>query len=205
MSMDVSFEHTNAGAAKQVLSRLKDLASHQIGVGVPRASNRDGRDTTIGNADLVYIHTHGVRQAIVRHAMDADMKKGKSYSAALQMYIQSHGSVAFRVPPRPLIEPALQKREDEIAELLVRASKAAVKGEDYMARLKAVGLQAQNIVKEYFEDPSNGWAPNARSTIEGWMSPWGVFYKGKGSDKPLIDTGALRQSIHFTIDGVMQA
>ena len=67
--------------------------------------------------------------------------------------------------------------------------------------LMDLGNVAQSDVKKWFTDPQNGWAPNAKSTIEGWASPWGKKFKGKGSDAPLIDTGALRQSVSYVIRG----
>jgi len=68
------------------------------------------------------------------------------------------------------------------------AASAAMNDEDTEKPLEDVGLYAQSKVKNYFL--RNGWAPNAPSTI-----------KKKGSDKPLIDSSAMRNSITFVIRG----
>lgn len=179
------------GGAAGLIKRLEELASHKVAVGVPSDADSKGRekDSDVGNADLVYIHTHGVRMPPVRSEMQKEIDKGTKYSVALQMYIHSHGSAIYKVPPRPIIEPAIEKRKDEVAELLEKPIEAALNGEDYMKSLEDVGLHAKTIVQDYFEG-DNKWPPNAESTI-----------RRKGSDQPLIDTGALRQSITFVIDG----
>lgn len=182
------------GGAKGLVDRIRELSSHQIGVGVPSDMDEDGRQKTddIGNADLVYIHTHGVRPEPMRTEMQTDINKGTKYSIALQMYLKAHGSVTMQIPPRPIIEPAIEKHKDETAESMKDAAVAAANGDDYMQSLKDAGQQARDIVKGYFNE-ENGWAPNALATV-----------KQKGSSQPLIDTGAMRQSISFTIDGVTQ-
>ena len=61
-------------------------------------------------------------------------------------------------------------------------------------------------LEKHKEDLSN-WAANAPITVEGgWMmneygrnGPVPVHVKGKGSSKPLIDTGALRQNCQFVV------
>ena len=177
------------GGAKELMSRLKRLSSQKVCVGVPAAKNE--RDQSeIGNADLVYIHTHGVRPSPVREEMQKEINKGTRYSAALQMYLHEHGSFTHQVPARPIIEPAIEKSKEPIAELLGGAAKHAARGEDIRQTLNDVGQYAQNKVQNYFTDPSNGWPENSSETV-----------KKKRSDKPLIDTGALRQSITFVIRG----
>jgi hypothetical protein len=61
-----------------------------------------------------------------------------------------------------------------------------------MFDLKVAGQNARDAVKGYF-DEDNGWEPNAPSTKA-----------KKHSNQPLIDTGAMRQAMSFTIDGVTQ-
>ncbi|CAI3202747.1 hypothetical protein CNEO2_3080002 [Clostridium neonatale] len=50
-------------------------------------------------------------------------------------------------------------------------------------------MEGQNIARDWFTNPSNNWAPNAKSTID-----------KKGSDRPLIgETGHLRGSITYVV------
>ncbi len=213
MSVKVSHKSFNGGAAG-LLERITELSSHKIGVGVPSDRNDEGRESKggkkeVGNADLVYIHTHGVRPTVVRREMQPMIETLGKYSVALQMYIASHGSFTMQIPARPIIEPAIEQRQEEVAESLKEALVSALNDGDYMKSLKMAGKNAQIIVQDYFEG-DNGWEPNKDSTINGWTAPWidkktekHKFFKGKGSDQPLISTGALRQSISFTVDGVI--
>ena len=196
----VTHKSFNGGAAG-LMQRIKQLSSQKVCVGVPSSDDPDlsdqqkkqigrksGGHGDIGNADLVYIHTHGVRPRPVRVGMQPEINKGTKYSVALQMYIHEHGSFAYQVPPRPTIEPAIKDAKEGIGERLGDAAKAAAEGKDTQKALGDVGLYAQAKVKGWFTNPKNGWAPNAPATI-----------KGKGSARPLIDTGAMQGSITFVI------
>lgn len=180
------------------MERLEKLSSQKVCVGVPASTAERGDseadseagNAAIGNADLVYIHTHGVRPPAERAEMQVNINKGVKYSAAMQMYIREHGSFAYQVPPRPIIEPAIENSKEGIGELLGIAAKQSVEGNDTQDALKNVGQEAQQDVQNWFTDAKNGWAPNAPSTI-----------KRKKSDKPLLDTEMLQKSITFVVRG----
>ena len=177
------------GGAKALMDRIKQLSSQKVCVGVPD-EDAERKDSNVSNADLIYIHTHGVRPPNVRAEMQTNLDKGKKYSVALQMYIHEHGSFAYQVPPRPVIEPAIENSKGDIGELLGEAAKVAADGENTKKALESVGEEAQQDVQDWFTNSKNGWAPNAESTV-----------KKKKSDKPLIDTGELRKAITFVIRG----
>jgi len=183
--------------AKGVASRLLDLTSRDVLVGIPgrttsRRSNKGQQAVT--NAELAFLHTHGVRTIDARRRMGAMMKnRGIGYNQALALYLHSKGSLAYAVPPRPIIEPAIVAtgNKEKLAEDLRRAAQANLSGQDVATverYLTATGLDAQNIVRRWFTDPRNGWPPNKPSTI-----------RRKGSAQPLIDTGELRKSMTFVI------
>lgn len=185
----VKFTHkaVNGGAAAPV-ARLKQLSGQKVAVGIPSQSN-ERKTGDVGNADLLYIHTNGARPPAAIVEMQPEIDKGTKYSSALQMYLHEHGSMNYRIPPRPVLQPAIEKHQDEVAELLKNAAVKAMDGEDTAQALGKVGLAAQTICRDYFEE-DNGWAPNAPSTIR----------KKKGSDNPLIDTGELRKSITYVVE-----
>ena len=94
------------GGISGLFERLRGLQKRHIYVGIPQAENsRKGGE--IGNAELLYIHTHGIRRRPMIEEMDQNMALGLKYSAAFSLYIQSHGSPLWHSPPRPVIEPAL--------------------------------------------------------------------------------------------------
>lgn len=99
--------------------KIKKCSKVQVLVGIPSdKNNRNDNDSGITNAELLYIHTHGIRSKSMRNDMKSDMDSGKKYSEAYALYVQSHGSPIWSSPPRPVIEPAIKENKKEIAELL---------------------------------------------------------------------------------------
>ncbi len=171
------------------------LGKSRVYVGIPaeNASRDNGND--INNAELLYIQTHGVRKKSMREEMQLALNEGKAYSKAYEMYIKSHGSPLWHIPPRPVIEPAINNNKKEIAERLITAYGKAMENiyagdsmQTAMQHLEAVGMYAQNIVRAWFTNPNNGWASNSPLTIA-----------KKGSSNPLIDTGEMRKSITYVV------
>ena len=126
-------------------------------------------------------------------------------------FILTNGSPVNRNPPRPFLEPALEKPENQekIVRHMKRAAAAAIEGNfgGAEAQLDMAGQAGEDAVKEYME--SGAFAPNAPITVSGgWMknprrakSPEKAFYvKGKGSSKPLIDTGDLHDAITHIVE-----
>jgi hypothetical protein len=190
-----------AGTDKTVkmLQSLEQLVNLDVLVGIPEETAERGKEGGekdesggITNAQLAYIHTHGVRSASMRAEMQEEINKGVSYGKAYEMYVHEHGSPLWHVPPRPIIEPAIEDPENQkiIAEDLKKAAQAALDGNfrDAEAELNKAGMDAQNAVRDWFTNPNNNWPPNAPATVE-----------RKGSDRPLIDTGELRKSITYVI------
>jgi hypothetical protein len=93
----ISVKDNTAGLAKL----LNDLVKMDVLVGVPE--EKSGReDKTVTNSELVFIHTHGVRQKSMREEMQPNIE-AKGYGKAYEMYIESHGSPLMQIPPRPSI------------------------------------------------------------------------------------------------------
>lgn len=186
----VNIQHNETqGGILGVLDRLRRLKSRQIYVGIPeKKAARQGEP--INNAQLLYILSHGVRKKSMRQEMQPKIDAGMKYSAAYQLYIMSHGSPLWHIPPRPVLEPALEAHADAIGKLFQAVIKAACKG-DEAAMQKAMnicGMTAQDYCRDWFSDPRNGWPPNSPLTI-----------KAKGSERPLIDTGTMRKAITYVI------
>lgn len=173
----------------EVIKRFSSLKSRAIYVGIP-ADNAPRKDSPINNAELLYIHTHGIRRKKMRDAMKADMDKGMKYSKAFSLYIKSNGSPLWHAPPRPVIEPAIEANQERIAAKLKRVIQAAGDG-DVDGQEKAIhdaGQFAVNTCRAWFTNPENGWPANSPATIA-----------KKGSANPLIDTGDLRKAITYVV------
>lgn len=171
---------------------IESLSKMDVLVGVPeQKSSRPDEGTKITNAELVYIHTHGIRQRSMIEEMQPNVDE-HGYSKAFQMYLAEHGSPLWQSPPRPIIEPAIEKPSNKqiLGEELQKAAQKALDGDLPGAKnqLEIAGMTAQNIVRGWWDDPDNKWPGNADSTKE-----------EKGSDKPLVDTGELRKSIIYVV------
>lgn len=186
----VNIQHNETqGGILGVLDRLRRLKSRQIYVGIPE-KKAARQDESINNAQLLYILSHGVRKKSMREEMQPKIDAGMKYSAAYQLYIMSHGSPLWHIPPRPVLEPALEAHADAIGKLFQAVIKAACKGDEAAMQkaMKICGMAAQDYCRDWFSDPRNGWPPNSPLTI-----------KLKKSERPLVDTGTMRKAITYVI------
>ena len=136
-----------------------------------------------------------------------EAEKGKIVTTADLLFIHSYGSGINRVPSRDVLETSLKYNKEQVAQLLSEAMEKATSGNISAVEmaLKKAGMQAQNIARDWFTNPANNWAPNAPFTIEGgWMrnrkSGKAFYAKGKGSSRPLVDTGEMRKAITYVVD-----
>ena len=186
-NINVQVTEVDKGDLKRILEALKKLSEDELLVGVSADTAGSGRGEDINNAELAYIHTNGVRAAGMKAETDKAVEEGTPYPLALQAYIKEHGSPAYRVPPRPFLEPGIEKHLNLVESGMKAALQDVLDGGDGRAQRERLGATMAAKVQAYFQE-DNGWPPNAPSTI-----------KKKGSAQPLVDTGALRQSITYII------
>lgn len=117
-------------------------------------------------------------------------RRNEPINNAQLIYIHTHGSPIRNIPPRPIIEPALAHDRVAITDQLKQANQAVLEDNtaQALAHLQAAGIEGRNACIRWFDNPLNGWPPNAPSTI-----------RAKGSSHPLIDTGQLRRSITYVV------
>lgn len=94
--------------------------------------------------------------------------------------VSEDGSVA--IPARPFMDE-LEKQSDQLSAFCTAAVQNAVDAAD---ATKKIGAKSVGMIQKGITDGQ--WVPNAPSTI-----------KKKGSDKPLIDTGRMRQEVHYVV------
>ena len=104
------------------------------------------------------------------------------------LFIHTKGSPLKHIPARPVIEPAIENETNKkiISRELGASVKASLDGDHDLAvkKMKRAAMAGQSAARGWFTSPDNHWAPNTPGTIA-----------HKGSDRPLIDSGALRNSI----------
>lgn len=132
---------------------------------------------------------------------DVERKTGEITNSELMM-IQMFGSLINKIPARdPLYEPIIKHKRKLIKSLSSGAMRAAFERKDFIGMLRLLGIEAEIIVQEAFETSGDGtWQSNADITINGgWMknkkSGKSFYVKGKQSDRPLINTSALRRAV----------
>lgn len=169
-----------------ILRSLNDLSKKTVCIGVPDSTEHN--DDKITNAELMYIHTNGARDTEMIHAMQHDIDTGMPYSEAHELYVHENGSPLWNIPPRPILEPAMENGKEQMADLMKDVAIDALEGKNVQSGLEKVGLQGQNIARGWFTNPSNNWAANSKETVN-----------KKGSDRPLVDSGELRKSITYVV------
>lgn len=101
------------------------------------------------------------------------------FNMAALAAVLEFGSADGRIPERPFLRQTLQENEKKYANFFAEQLRG---GKDIEQIYQMLAMMAQGDVQKNIVN--GGWTPNARSTI-----------RRKGSSKPLIDTGRLRQSV----------
>jgi hypothetical protein len=131
------------------------------------------------------------------------------------LFIQTNGSPINKIPPRPVIEPAIEAEDNKeaITGELRQSAKAIFEGSKQQAimHMRTAGQEGVNAARNWFDDPRNGWPPNTEGTarrkimkMQGTERDAALEKLDWGEDvsdlvKPLIDTGEMRKSITFVM------
>ena len=90
------------------------------------------------------------------------------------------------IPARPFLKQSVENNRDEINQMLAEKKKEIMSGTPAEQILKEIGLFQKDLIQ--IEISEGSFEPNAEYTIE-----------KKGSDKPLIDTSRMLQSVNYKI------
>lgn len=89
-------------------------------------------------------------------------------------------------PARPFLRQTVENNESKINAFCAREARKMFEGGTAEQCLDKIGVFMKGLVQKTIRDGE--FEPNAASTI-----------RKKGSDKPLIDTGRMRQSVNYHI------
>lgn len=92
-----------------------------------------------------------------------------------------------KIPSRPFMRTAVDNHPDEISNMVSELYVKLIDGEPAENILNYAGVTLKGLIQKEIKD--GNFEPNALSTI-----------KKKGSNKPLIDTGMMRQSVEYVVD-----
>lgn len=108
-------------------------------------------------------------------------------------YLMERGSPANNLPPRPFLVPGVEAIREPALARLKKAGQQALAGDVAQVdkALHAVGLMGQNAVRKKITD--GPFTPLAPRTLEQRRA------RGRSGEKPLIDTGQLRNSLTYVV------
>ena len=139
-------------------------------------------------------------------------KEGQEYFRKLQQLEKMHIEVGFQegqtyddgtplaeiaafnefgtsdVPARPFMKQAFEDYERQIHSMANEVNSTLSQGGSVETALDEMGVQLKGVIQK--EIVAGQFEPNAPSTV-----------RSKGSDKPLIDTGHMRQSVQYVVKG----
>ena len=143
-----------------------------------------------------------------KHKVDVGLTSTASARSKFLLGIHTRGSPIMRIPPRPVVQPALAQEglRAEMAEDLLASCEAAYEGDlsGTQAGLEKAGQRGADGIREYIDAGIS--PPNAPVTLSGgWIynrvAKKGVLVSGKNGDTPMKDTGALYEDFDYEITG----
>ena len=143
---------------------------------------------------------------LAHHKVDVGLTSSASGRSLFLMAIHERGSPIMRIPPRPIVRPALQKEaaKEAMTAGCVEACEAAFDGDlpGTVAALESVGQAGVDGIHAYMD--AGVPPPNSPVTLSGgWIynrvAHKGVYVDGKSGDKPMIDTGALYNDFDYEV------
>ena len=141
-----------------------------------------------------------------KNKVDVGLTSKASARSRFLLGIHTHGSPIMRIPPRPVVQPALSQEglRAEMADKLAEACEAAMNGDlsGTEQGLKDAGQRGADGIREYID--AGIPPPNSPVTLSGgWIynrvAKKGVLVKGKSGSTPLVDTGQLRDDFDWEI------
>ena len=115
-----------------------------------------------------------------------NQRQGASNNATIAA-VHELGAPSRGIPARPFLIPTIQNNADKYTNLMAQGFRNALQDKEKAAEVyEKIGLVASSDVKDYIV--SGQFVPLKQSTID-----------RKGSSKPLISTGELRNSISYEV------
>ena len=141
-----------------------------------------------------------------KHKVDVGLTSSASDRSRFLLAIHTHGSPVMRIPPRPVVEPALAQESvrTEMAGYMAEACAAAMKGdpEGTVSAMEASGQAGADGIRDYIDrgvPPSNAPVTLTGGWIYNHAAKKGVPVKGKSGDTPLKDTGQMYNDFDYAI------
>ena len=141
-----------------------------------------------------------------KRRVDVGLTSHASGRSFFLLGIHTHGSPVMRIPPRPVVKPALAQGSlrEEMGKSLLASCEAATAGDLSGTRqgMEDAGKRGADGIREYID--AGIPPPNAPVTLSGgWIynrvAKKGVLVSGKSGSIPLVDTGQLYNDFDYEI------
>lgn len=110
--------------------------------------------------------------------------------------IQEYGYIGGGIPARPFFKPSLEKGAQKYRDGFAAAFRRTVKGTQTVSQgLEQIGLVAKGDIQDGIKGVTS--PALKQSTIDQRASR---HSKGLASDKPLVDTGKMLQSVTYVVE-----
>ena len=140
--------------------------------------------------------------------VDVGLTSSASGRSLFLLGIHTRGSPVMRIPPRPVVQPALAQEslKSEMGEKMLASCEAAMEGDlsGTQRGLEDAGQRGADGIREYIDAGIS--PPNSPVTISGgWIynrvAKKGVQVGGKSGSTPMKDTEALYNDFDYEITG----
>lgn len=159
-------------------------------------------------------------RTLVGIPQEKNSRKGGTIGNAALLYIHSNGAPEVGIPARPSLEPAVRRKQAEIAELFKKTALAALSGDQALVQRgfqmagMMVSTEAKMVIQEGIPPPlqpatvaararrSKGSKYRRRATAVDQQAHINALAAGKVSESPttpLYDTGALLRAITYVV------
>ena len=142
------------------------------------------------------------------HKVDVGLTSSASGRSFFLLGIHTRGSPIMRIPPRPVVQPALAQDslKNEMGEKMLSSCEAALTGDlaGTQAGLEDAGQRGADGIREYIDGgiaPPNGPVTLSGGWIYNRVAKKGVLVGGKSGSTPMKDTGALYNDFDYEITG----
>ena len=140
------------------------------------------------------------------HKVDVGLTSSASGRSLFLLGIHTRGSPVMRIPPRPVVQPALAQEslKSEMGEKMLASCEAAMEGDltGTQQGLEDAGQRGADGIREYIDAGIS--PPNSPVTLSGgWIynrvAKKGVLVSGKNGETPMKDTGALYEDFDYEV------
>ena len=141
-----------------------------------------------------------------QHAVDVGLTSSASARSRFLLGVHTRGSPIMRIPPRPVVAPALgqESLRTEMGEKLLSSCEAAFAGDPAGTKkgLENAGQRGAEGIREYIDGqipPPNSPVTLSDRWIYNRVAKKGVLVKEKSGSTPLRDTDALYNDFDYEV------